>query len=105
MQWSFEKSLSALETELNRNKSLLKQAISLFNLFKVLQEKYGGWQNRSMINYFNDYANLCFEKFGDRVKHWITFSNPWVSHQCFPSKLSHCTVLFPKFCASDTRGE
>ncbi|XP_054025016.1 lactase-like protein isoform X4 [Dryobates pubescens] len=30
-----------------------------------------------MINYFNDYANLCFEKFGDRVKHWITFSNPW----------------------------
>ncbi|XP_051484290.1 lactase-like protein isoform X3 [Apus apus] len=30
-----------------------------------------------MINYFHDYANLCFEKFGDRVKHWITFSNPW----------------------------
>ncbi|KAM9223817.1 lactase-like protein [Leptosomus discolor] len=53
--------------------------VSLYHwdLPQVLQEKYGGWQNISMINYFNDYANLCFEKFGDRVKHWITFSNPW----------------------------
>uniref|UniRef100_A0AAV2L0A3 Cytosolic beta-glucosidase n=1 Tax=Knipowitschia caucasica TaxID=637954 RepID=A0AAV2L0A3_KNICA len=44
---------------------------------QVLQEKYGGWQNLSIINHFNDYANLCFEKFGNRVKHWITFNNPW----------------------------
>lgn len=46
--------------------------------FKVLQEKYGGWQNISMVNYFNEYANLCFERFGNRVKYWITFNNPWV---------------------------
>lgn len=45
---------------------------------QVLQEKYGGWQNISMINYFNDFANLCFERYGDRVKYWITFNNPWV---------------------------
>ncbi|KAM3663194.1 lactase-like protein [Ammospiza caudacuta] len=53
--------------------------VSLYHwdLPQALQEKYGGWQNISMMNYFNDYANLCFEKFGDRVKHWITFSNPW----------------------------
>lgn len=72
---------------------------------KVLQEKYGGWQNISMINYFNDYANLCFEKFGDRVKHWITFSNPWVSYQYLLSNHSHYGVLFPKFCGSDTTGK
>ncbi|MED6271047.1 hypothetical protein CHARACLAT_016306 [Characodon lateralis] len=48
-----------------------------WDLPQVLQEKYGGWQNISMVNYFNDFANLCFEKFGDRVKHWITFNNPW----------------------------
>ncbi|XP_049633864.1 lactase-like protein isoform X2 [Suncus etruscus] len=29
-----------------------------------------------MATYFRDYANLCFEAFGDRVKHWITFSDP-----------------------------
>lgn len=44
----------------------------------MLQEKYGGWQNVSMVNYFNDFANLCFERFGNRVKYWITFNNPWV---------------------------
>uniref|UniRef100_A0A3Q2E5F6 Cytosolic beta-glucosidase n=1 Tax=Cyprinodon variegatus TaxID=28743 RepID=A0A3Q2E5F6_CYPVA len=48
-----------------------------WDLPQVLQEKYGGWQNGSMVGYFNDYANLCFERFGNRVKHWITFNNPW----------------------------
>lgn len=45
---------------------------------QVLQEKHGGWQNVSMVNYFNDFATLCFERFGNRVKYWITFNNPWV---------------------------
>ncbi|KAM8996985.1 LOW QUALITY PROTEIN: lactase-like protein [Ara ararauna] len=62
--------------------SLLENNIPVVSLYhwdlpQVLQEKYGSWQNISMIYYFNDYANLCFEKFGDRVKHWITFSDPW----------------------------
>ena len=51
---------------------------SYYSLFQALQEKYGGWQNISMVNYFNDFANLCFERFGNRVKYWITFNNPWV---------------------------
>ncbi|MEQ2260364.1 hypothetical protein XENORESO_014862, partial [Xenotaenia resolanae] len=38
-----------------------------WDLPQVLQEKYGGWQNISMVNHFNDFANLCFEKFGDRT--------------------------------------
>ncbi|TDH17495.1 hypothetical protein EPR50_G00008810 [Perca flavescens] len=41
------------------------------------KEKYGGWQNVSMVNHFNDFANLCFERFGKKVKYWITFNNPW----------------------------
>ncbi|KAA8579361.1 hypothetical protein FQN60_010701 [Etheostoma spectabile] len=48
-----------------------------WDLPQVLQEKYGGWQNVSMVNYFNDFANLCFERFGKKVKYWITFNNPW----------------------------
>lgn len=31
-----------------------------------------------MVNHFNEFANLCFERFGNRVKYWITFNNPWV---------------------------
>ncbi|XP_040825502.1 lactase-like protein [Ochotona curzoniae] len=47
-----------------------------WDLPQLLQVKYGGWQNVSMASYFCDYADLCFGAFGDRVKHWITFSDP-----------------------------
>ncbi|XP_034735348.1 lactase-like b isoform X4 [Etheostoma cragini] len=48
-----------------------------WDLPQVLQEKYGGWQNISLVNHFNEFANLCFERFGNRVKYWMTFNNPW----------------------------
>ncbi|NXY87827.1 KLOTB protein, partial [Alcedo cyanopectus] len=44
----------------------------------MLQEKYGGWQNASVIDIFNDYATFCFQTFGDRVKYWITIHNPYL---------------------------
>ncbi|XP_032479871.1 lactase-like protein isoform X1 [Phocoena sinus] len=50
-----------------------------WDLPQLLQVNYGGWQNVSTANYFSDYASLCFEAFGDRVKHWVTFSDPRVS--------------------------
>lgn len=53
--------------------------LSPFVCLQLLQVKYGGWQNASMTKYFSDYANMCFEAFGDRVKHWVTFSDPRVS--------------------------
>ncbi|XP_063166770.1 beta-klotho [Candoia aspera] len=44
----------------------------------ALQEKYGGWENDSLIDIFNDYATFCFQAFGDRVKYWITIHNPYL---------------------------
>ncbi|NWX39572.1 LPH hydrolase, partial [Steatornis caripensis] len=38
----------------------------------------GGWQNDSIIDAFVNYADFCFSAFGDRVKFWITFHEPWV---------------------------
>lgn len=26
---------------------------------------------------FVNYSKLCFDRFGDRVKHWLTFNEPW----------------------------
>jgi len=30
-------------------------------------EDIGGWRNPEIINYFNDYARLSYQRFGDRV--------------------------------------
>lgn len=44
-----------------------------WDLPQKLEEK-GGWINKDTIDAFLNFANVCFEAFGDRVKHWITFN-------------------------------
>lgn len=39
---------------------------------------FGGLANSIIVDYFQAYANLLFERFGDRVKYWITFNEPSV---------------------------
>ncbi|CAH1269388.1 LCTL [Branchiostoma lanceolatum] len=43
----------------------------------ALEEKYKGWLGEEVVELFNDYARFCFSEFGDRVKHWATFNEPW----------------------------
>ncbi len=43
-----------------------------------LHNKFGGWLNQTQIvQSFVDFADLAFKSFGDRVKYWITFNEPW----------------------------
>ncbi len=44
----------------------------------ALQFENDGWLGREIADLFADYAKICFEHFGDRVKHWITINEPWV---------------------------
>ena len=48
-----------------------------WDLPQCLQDEYGGWLDRRSIDDFAHYAATCFACFGDRVKDWITFNEPW----------------------------
>ncbi|MDQ0362062.1 family 1 glycosylhydrolase [Breznakia pachnodae] len=38
------------------------------------EKEYGGWTNRSMIDEFVAFANVCFEEYGQYINKWITFN-------------------------------
>ncbi|KAF2319367.1 hypothetical protein GH714_015178 [Hevea brasiliensis] len=44
---------------------------------QALEDKYGGFLSRDIVYDYYEYANLLFEEFGDRVKYWMTFNEPW----------------------------
>ncbi len=39
----------------------------------------GGWLNRDCASWFADFAGLLADRYGDRVRYWVTFNEP----QCF----------------------
>lgn len=50
-----------------------------WDLPQTLHDRYGGWLNvEESQKDFERYARLCFERFGDRVKNWITLNEPWI---------------------------
>ncbi|XP_065637711.1 furostanol glycoside 26-O-beta-glucosidase isoform X2 [Quercus suber] len=52
-----------------------------FDLPQALQDEYDGFLNRRIVDDFKNYADLCFQTFGDRVKHWTTINEPQVFGQ------------------------
>ncbi|OMP04537.1 Glycoside hydrolase, family 1 [Corchorus olitorius] len=47
-----------------------------WDLPQELEDKYEGWLSQQIVEDFEHYAFTCFQAFGDRVKHWITFNEP-----------------------------
>ncbi|KAE9560605.1 aryl-phospho-beta-D-glucosidase [Companilactobacillus bobalius] len=71
-----------------------------WDLPEVLQTKYGGWESRHTIDAFVEYCRILFDKFGTKVKYWITFNEQnvftslgyrWASH---PPNVSDSKRMF-----------
>uniref|UniRef100_A0A5B6ZQJ8 Putative beta-glucosidase 12-like n=1 Tax=Davidia involucrata TaxID=16924 RepID=A0A5B6ZQJ8_DAVIN len=44
---------------------------------QALEDEYGGFLSPKIVDDFGDFSELCFKRFGDRVKHWTTLNEPW----------------------------
>lgn len=49
-----------------------------WDLPTALQFELGGWTSSELPAIFADYAEVVFERLGDRVLHWCTLNEPWV---------------------------
>ncbi|KAI4346078.1 hypothetical protein L6164_013160 [Bauhinia variegata] len=47
------------------------------DLPQPLEEEYGGFLDSRMVDDFKDFCDVCFEKFGDKVKYWMTLNEPY----------------------------
>ncbi|WP_125763023.1 6-phospho-beta-glucosidase [Companilactobacillus hulinensis] len=48
--------------------------LSHFEMPLHLIKEYGGWRDRRVIGFFMNFAQVCFERYQDKVKYWMTFN-------------------------------
>lgn len=53
-----------------------------WDLPQGLQDQYGGWESRKIIDDFNEYCIALYKRYGDRVKYWVTLNeqNVFITH-------------------------
>ena len=70
----------------------IKPIITLYHwdLPQKLQDLYGGWESREIIDDFNNYCITLFKRFGSKVKYWVS-----LNEQNVFLTLGYLTALHP----------
>lgn len=48
--------------------------LSHFEMPLHLAREYGGFRNRKVVDFFAKFAEVCFDRYKDKVKYWMTFN-------------------------------
>nr|WP_304358575.1 6-phospho-beta-glucosidase [Clostridium paraputrificum] len=48
--------------------------ISHYEMPYGLVEKYGSWRDRRLVDFYVNYCNVIFNRYKNKVKHWMTFN-------------------------------
>lgn len=48
--------------------------LSHFEIPLHLAKEYGGFRNRKVVDFFAKFAEVCFTRYKDKVKYWMTFN-------------------------------
>ena len=48
--------------------------ISHYEMPLYLAQKYGGWANRQLIDFYLNFCKVIFERYKGKVKYWMTFN-------------------------------
>lgn len=70
-----------------------------WDLPQALQDR-GGWLNPDSVKWYVNYAETLFRAYGDRVKDWITFNEPFVF-----TDFGYVTGSFPPGISGDYRSK
>ena len=72
--------------------------LSHFEMPYHLVTEYGGWSNRKLIDFFARFAHVCFERYHNKVKYWMTFNeiNNQANYEDIGNVLKNSGLLFKK---------
>ncbi|XP_031274813.1 beta-glucosidase 17-like [Pistacia vera] len=76
VNWIGVKFYNALIDELLSNGIEPFATIFHWDIPQTLEDEYGGFLSPDVVDDFRDYADFCFQQFGDRIKNWIILNEP-----------------------------
>ncbi|KAK4394578.1 Oleuropein beta-glucosidase [Sesamum angolense] len=69
---------SAFQEDIKLMKNMGFDSIDFrFHGQEFCQLEYGGMLSEKVVDDFVEFAEICFQEFGDRVKFWTTINEPW----------------------------